>query len=79
MANKNVIEIKVNNKIYFIDKELYNRHKRFIKNKEIEFENTARNAFKTIDKIYNNDTNINDFLSKENNKESNKYKWNKNL
>lgn len=50
MANKNVIEIKVNDKIYFIDKELYNKHKQFIKNKEIEFENNACNAFKTIDK-----------------------------
>lgn len=68
------IKIKVNDKIYFIDKESYNRYKKFIKDKEIEFENTARNAFKTIDKMYNDDTNVNDFLSKETNKEDSKYK-----
>lgn len=79
MANKNNIKIKVNDKIYFINKESYNRYKKFIKDKEIEFENNAHNAFKTIDKIYNDDTNINNFLSKETNKEDSKYKWNKKL
>lgn len=59
---KKNIKIKVNDKIYFIDKESYNRYKKFMKDKEIEFENTARNAFKTIDKKYNDDTNVNDFF-----------------